>query len=90
LPTAVCLCLCLALLGCGGDDRAGDDPDDCDAAPSIRTGSCEVQLVFIDEVPGAAGQPRDRLPEASHFLQDDQGPEIARRLATYFRTRTAP
>lgn len=47
-------------------------------------GSCEAQQIFIDEIPGAAGQPHDRLPEASHFLQDDQGEEIARRLVDFF------
>jgi pimeloyl-ACP methyl ester carboxylesterase len=35
---------------------------------------------LIDHVPGAAGQPHVRLPQASHFLQEDQGPEIARRI----------
>jgi len=43
-------------------------------------GSCEVQQNLIDNVPGAEGQPHIRLPEASHFLQDDQGAEIARRV----------
>ena len=43
-------------------------------------GSCEVQQNLIDNVPGAESQPHTRLPEASHFLQDDQGAEIARRI----------
>jgi len=47
-------------------------------------GSCETQQKFIDEVPGAEGQPHDRLPEAGHFLQHDQGEEIARRLAEFY------
>ena len=42
----------------------------------------------MDAVPGAAGQPHDRLAEASHFLQDDQGPEIARRLVEFFSDRS--
>ena len=46
-------------------------------------GSCETQQNFIDNVPGAAGQDHVRLPEASHFLQDDQGEEIARRLVAF-------
>jgi haloalkane dehalogenase len=49
-------------------------------------GSCEAQQVLIDNVPGAAGQPHDRLDEASHFLQDDQGAEIARRLVEFYAT----
>jgi hypothetical protein len=47
-------------------------------------GSCEVQQRFIDNVPGAEGQPHDRLAEASHFLQDDQGTEIATRLVDWY------
>lgn len=46
-------------------------------------GSCEVQQNFIDNVPGAESQDHVRLPEASHFLQDDQGEEIARRLVNF-------
>ncbi len=33
-------------------------------------------------VPGAAGQPHDRLP-GSHFVQEDQGAEIARRVVAW-------
>jgi haloalkane dehalogenase len=48
-----------------------------------QLGTPEAQQVFIDNVPGAAGQPHTRLPEASHFLQDDQGPEIARLMLEF-------
>lgn len=48
-------------------------------------GACETQQRFIDEVPGAAEKPHARLPEAGHFLQDDQGAEIARRLVEFYR-----
>ena len=47
-------------------------------------GSCEAQLLLASGVPGAAGQPHDRLPNASHFLQEDQGPVIAERLVDFF------
>ncbi len=47
-------------------------------------GSCETQQELVDAVPGAAGMPHDRLDEASHFLQDDQGEEIAARLAQLY------
>ena len=47
-------------------------------------GQCQTQQGLIDAVPGAAGQPHDRLPEASHFLQDDQGTEIATRLVDWY------
>ena len=46
-------------------------------------GTQEAQDVLIDNIPGAAGQPHTRLPEASHFLQDDQGPEIARLMLEF-------
>jgi haloalkane dehalogenase len=46
-------------------------------------GRQEVQDGLISNIPGAAGQPHTRLPEASHFLQDDQGEEIARRMVDF-------
>jgi pimeloyl-ACP methyl ester carboxylesterase len=54
-----------------------------------QLGSCEAQQRLVDSVPGAAGQPHDRLPEASHFLQDDQGAEIATRLVDWYRSDDA-
>jgi len=47
-------------------------------------GTCEQQQRLIDHVPGAVGQPHARLDQASHFLQDDQGAEIARRLVAFY------
>ncbi len=49
-------------------------------------GSCEAQQNFIDNVPGAAEKPHVRLPEAGHFLQSDQGVEIASRLVDFYAT----
>ncbi|MEM9654882.1 MAG: haloalkane dehalogenase, partial [Actinomycetota bacterium] len=46
-------------------------------------GSCETQQRLVASVPGAVGQPHDRLPEASHFLQSDQGTEIADRMVDW-------
>ncbi len=46
-------------------------------------GSKAVQANLVDNIPGAKGQPHTRLPAASHFLQDDQGPEIARRIVEF-------
>jgi pimeloyl-ACP methyl ester carboxylesterase len=43
-------------------------------------GRPEVQQALIDHIPGSEGWDHFRLPEASHFLQDDQGAEIARRM----------
>ncbi|MEM9515999.1 MAG: haloalkane dehalogenase [Actinomycetota bacterium] len=46
-------------------------------------GACETQQNLIANVPGAEGQPHDRLPEAGHFLQSDQGAEIATRMVDW-------
>jgi haloalkane dehalogenase len=54
---------------------AGNDPG--------NLGRCETQDHLINNIPGAEGQPHVRLPEASHFLQDDQGAEIARRIIEF-------
>lgn len=37
---------------------------------------------LIRHIPGAAGQPHARI-EASHFIQEDAGPELARRLVEW-------
>ena len=44
---------------------------------------------LICNIPGAAGLPHTRLAEASHFLQDDQGPEIARHLVAFIENDTS-
>ena len=49
-------------------------------------GTCEAQQTLIDNVPGAEGKPHVRLEEAGHFLQSDQGEEIARRLVEFYAT----
>ncbi|MBT8213965.1 MAG: hypothetical protein KJP12_01990, partial [Acidimicrobiia bacterium] len=55
-----------------------------------QLGSCATQQNFIDNVRGAEGQPHDRLPESSHFLQDDQGTEIANRLVDWYASLDEP
>ncbi len=42
-----------------------------------------VDRVFQKMMPGAAGQPHDVLPDAGHFLQEDVGPELARRTCDF-------
>ncbi len=54
----------------------GNDPD-------ILLGTKQVQDNLIKNIPGAEGQPHTRLSEASHFLQDDQGAEIARQMVEF-------
>ncbi len=36
-------------------------------------------------VPGAKGQPHDRI-HAGHFIQEDQGPELARQTVEWIRS----
>jgi haloalkane dehalogenase len=43
-------------------------------------GSPTVQQTLLDHIPGSVGWDHVRLIEASHFLQDDQGEELARRI----------
>ncbi|GEM_PF-525619 len=43
-------------------------------------GSPMVQQTLITHIPGSDGWDHTRLEEAGHFLQDDQGEEIARRM----------
>jgi len=51
-----------------------------------QLGRLDTQEQMIANIPGSAGQPHIRLPEASHFLQDDQGAEIARRVNEFIAT----
>ncbi|MEO1335141.1 MAG: haloalkane dehalogenase, partial [Myxococcota bacterium] len=53
-------------------------------------GTCEAQQAMVNHIPGAAGFPHDRLPNASHFLQDDRGETIAQRLVEFFRLDAPP
>jgi haloalkane dehalogenase len=48
-------------------------------------GRPEVQQDLIDHIPGTEGWDHVRLPEASHFLQDDQGKEIGRRIVDFIK-----
>ncbi|MEL6192826.1 MAG: haloalkane dehalogenase, partial [Bacteroidota bacterium] len=50
----------------------------------LDLGDCELQQILIDNIPGAAGQPHHRFPDASHYLQSDKGEEIAQRLLEFY------
>jgi pimeloyl-ACP methyl ester carboxylesterase len=52
-------------------------------------GSCQMQNNLACYTAGAQGQPHARLAEASHFLQDDQGAEIGRRLVAWMTNDTS-
>ncbi len=51
----------------------------------LDIGACEVQDRFICGVAGAEGQPHARIPEASHYLADDQGAELGARLVAFIQ-----
>lgn len=40
---------------------------------------------FQQRVPGAAGQPHEVLRRCGHFIQEDAGPELARRIDAFIR-----
>jgi len=44
-----------------------------------------AQRVLQKQVPGAAGQPHALLPGAGHFIQEDAGEELARRVLDWMR-----
>lgn len=47
--------------------------------PGLAAGA-DNQEEVINTIPGAAGQDHYRYPDASHFLQDDKGADIAERV----------
>jgi haloalkane dehalogenase len=51
----------------------------------MLVGSEKIQNTLIENVPGAAGLPHDRIP-AGHFIQESQGREVARRLIDFIAT----
>ena len=51
----------------------------------MLVGSESIQNTLIENVPGAAGLDHDRIP-AGHFIQESQGPELARRLIDFMET----
>ena len=46
-------------------------------------GEPQTYQPYIDNVPGAANQPHDAIVEASHFVQDDQGYQLADRIHAF-------
>jgi haloalkane dehalogenase len=47
------------------------------AQPGAYTGAPPIDRYLQDQVPGASGQPHVTIRGASHFLQEDRGPELA-------------
>jgi pimeloyl-ACP methyl ester carboxylesterase len=48
-------------------------------------GSEAVQAEMRDRVPGAAGQPHHAYSDGHHFIQEDEGPDLARRVVDFLR-----
>jgi len=48
-------------------------------------GEGDGQDLMIDHIPGAKGMPHQRLQDASHFFQDDKGPEVAAMVVAFMR-----
>jgi len=46
-------------------------------------GSDAVQSELRDTVPGAVGQPHHAYPDAHHFIQEDKGDDLARRVVEW-------
>lgn len=47
------------------------------------SGEGDGQEWMMTRIPGAAGQPHHRYPDASHFLQEDKGPDLAARILEF-------
>jgi haloalkane dehalogenase len=50
-----------------------------------RLGTDTVQSELRDTVPGARGQPHHAYADANHFIQEDKGPDLARRVVAFVR-----
>jgi haloalkane dehalogenase len=50
----------------------------------IIIGHERLQDTLIESIPGAQGQPHDRLP-AGHFIQESLGEDMARRLVDFIQ-----
>lgn len=46
-------------------------------------GSLEILNMLTKHIPGAKGQPHQRYPNAGHFIQDDIGVELAKKVVSF-------
>lgn len=49
-------------------------------------GTADGSIWLLANIPGAKGQQHHRYPDASHFLQDDKGPDIAKRIDAFIKS----
>ncbi|MGL5810533.1 MAG: haloalkane dehalogenase [Nocardioides sp.] len=54
--------------------------------PGLNSEEGDGQQWMSTQILGARCQPHHRYPDAGHFLQEDQGPDIARRIDDFIRT----
>ena len=52
----------------------------------LSLGSLETQKTFTDHIPGTKGQAHQRYPNAGHFIQDDAGVEMAKKVTSFIKT----
>ena len=53
-------------------------------------GAEEIQAEMRDTVPGAQGQAHHAYPDANHFIQEDEGPDLARRVVEFVKVNPGP
>jgi haloalkane dehalogenase len=53
-------------------------------------GSEAVQAEMRDHVPGAVGQPHHSYPDANHFIQEDEGLDLAHRVVDFVQANPLP
>ena len=53
-------------------------------------GSDAVQAEMRDRVPGAVGQPHHAYPDAKHFIQEDEGLDLAHRVVDFVQADPLP
>ncbi len=51
----------------------------------LSLGSLETQKTFTDHISGAKGQAHQRFPNAGHFIQDDIGVELAKKVISFIK-----
>jgi len=51
----------------------------------VLLGSLEVQKSFTDHIPGTKGQAHQRYPNAGHYIQDDIGVELAKKVISFIK-----
>ena len=51
----------------------------------LLLGTLGVQKTFTSHIPGAKGQAHERYPNAGHYIQDDIGVELAKKVISFMK-----